>query len=91
MRFLGWFGSAWPFVLGLISAESAIGILSGPGDMLWKTVMLPGLFLVSVVDLAGIRLGIGWIPGRLRSLLAQGKTEINIFSSSFFNPALGLG
>ena len=25
-----------------------------------------------------------WIPGRLRSLLAQGKTKINIFLSSFF-------
>ena len=28
MRFLGWPGSTWPFVLVLISAESAIGILS---------------------------------------------------------------
>ena len=58
-------GSAWPLVLGLVSAGSAIGIQSGPGSMWWEMEMLLGLFWVSLVDLVGIGPGAGgrWIPG----------------------------
>ena len=45
--------------MGLISAELAIGILSGPGGMWWKMVMLPGPLWISMVNLAGI--GLGWV------------------------------
>ena len=58
-------GSAWPLVLGWVSAESVIGIQSGPGGMWWEMEMLLGLFWVSRVDLVGIGPGAGgrWIPG----------------------------
>ena len=56
-------GSAWPLVLGLVSAESAIGIQSGPGGMYWEMEMRLGLFWVSLVDLAGIGPKGWWVPG----------------------------
>ena len=65
---------------GLVSAESAIAILSRPDGMCWEIGMLPRLFWVPLVSLVGMGLGVGGSIGRSEKPPCPRKQKINIIN-----------